>query len=467
MIIINLDHFFRPRAVAVIGASRDELAAGHGVFKSLLRGGVFDSPTNKPFKGNVYPVNIKADEILGVKCHKNITEIEEPIDLAVIVVPAKIVPNIIELCAKKGVKAVIVISAGFGELGEEGEKLQREMVDVADKTGIRIIGPNCLGIMRPSDSLNASFGPCMPLEGNVAFFSQSGALVDSIIDWSLEKDYGFSSIISYGNSADLDVCDFIEWAAKDEKTKSIALYIEGLKDGKRFIDVAKKVSKIKPIVALKSGKSESGSKAVSSHTGSLAGSARIYEAAFLKAGVSSANSVEELFDLAKVLADMPATDKNSIAIITNGGGAGVLCTDHCEKFGIDLVELSEKTLVKLDESGTMHPAYSRRNPLDIVGDATSERYEVAITTVLEDNSVGGIIVIQTLQTMTDSVRNAKAVVTAHKNFPDKPIVACFMGGKFSKKGTDILLENHIPQYNSPYEAAKVMKALIDRGNSCN
>lgn len=456
-----LDQFFNPGSIAVIGASRKNNSAGQGILKSLLKGGVFEYKTNKPFKGKLYAVNPNADSVLGVECYPSVLDIKEKVDLAVIAVPSKIVPSVIDECARKKVKGAIIISAGFGETGEKGKELEKIIMATARKAGLRIVGPNCLGLMKPSSNLNVSFGPCLPKEGNVAFFSQSGALIDSVIDWSLEMNYGFSAIVSLGNKIDLTISDFLLWAEKDKETKSIALYLEGLTEGKDFMKIAKKVSKSKPIVALKAGRSQTGMRAVSSHTGSLAGSYEIYKAAFRQSGVQVADNVEELFEMAEALAHQPAC-RNSIAIITNGGGAGVLCADHCEILGLNLAELSPKTISKLDASGKMHPAYSRRNPLDLVGDALHDRYEVALDAVLSQKDVFGVIVIQTLQTMTESVLDARAVLKARNDYPDKPIVTSYMGGKFSKKAVELLECNKVPDFNIPHKAAKAMKALVDR-----
>ena len=456
-----LEQFFNPKSIAVIGASRNKSSAGQGIVKSLLNGGVFKSKTNKPFKGKIYPINPNTHQVLGIKCYKSVLDVNGKIDLAVIVVPAKIVPFVMQQCAQKKIKAAIIISAGFSEIGEAGKILQNQVLHIARKNKIRIIGPNCLGLIRPSFSLNASFGPCMPKPGKVAFFSQSGALIDSVIDWSLEQNYGFSSIVSLGNKADITVTDLLLWAEQDKNTKSIALYLEGLKDGKKFMKIAKKVSKTKPIVVLKAGRSKTGIKAVSSHTGSLAGSYEIYKAAFRQCGVHNAHNIDELFEMADALACQPPC-KNNIAIITNGGGAGVLCADYCDELGIKLAKLNNTTLTKLDKSGKMHPAYSRRNPLDLVGDALHDRYDVAIDTVLQQKNVHGLIVIQTLQTMTQPVLDAKAVLKARKKYPAKPIITSYMGGKFTRKSVELLEANHVPDFNVPYKAANAMKALIDR-----
>jgi acetyltransferase len=456
-----LDKIFSPRTIAVIGASRDVSSVGHGILKNIVRGCVFESEYCRAFKGKVYPVNPNAESILGIRCYASIKDIEEDVDLAIIVTPATIVHSIVKECVQKKVGGIIIISAGFGEFSEEGKKTQEEIVKEVRAAKIPLIGPNCLGIIRPSENLNASFAPSMPPKGDVAFVSQSGAIADSIIDWAIEKRYGFSNLISYGNRADLDVHDFLEWLEKDPETKAIALYIEGIDDGKRFMEVASEVSKKKPIVALKAGRTAEGSSAIASHTGSLAGSYEIYKTAFNQSGVILAETVEDLFDLAKAFTTQPICD-NNIAIVTNGGGCGVLCADHCSSLGVKLVELKKSTITKLDKTGKMHPAYSRKNPLDIVGDALPERYEAAITTLLEEDYVSGLIVIQTLQTMTNPQEDARVIIEAHKKHPNKPIICVYMGGKFSKRGRLMLESEGIPDYNDLRKAARAMWALVKR-----
>lgn len=459
----ELDCIFRPRSIALIGASRRKQAVGHGVLVSLLRGGVFQSRYTRPFRGKVYPVNPNAKSILGARCFPDIASIPGPVDLAVIAVPAKIVPQVMKDCVRKGVRGAIIITAGFGEFGEQGQRLQDEVVRIARRGRIRIVGPNCLGVIRTENRMNASFAPTMPPRGCVAFISQSGALADSVIDWAIDNRYGFSSVVSYGNKADLDVYDFMEWLADDPETRVITLYIEGVKDGRKFLKVAKRVARKKPVIALKAGRGDAGAKAIRSHTGSLAGGFEIYEAAFRQSGVMLADDVEELFDIAKALAEQPPCRKNSIGIITNGGGCGVLAADYCERYGVKLAELRKSTLKALDRSGKMHPAYSRRNPLDIIGDALPERYRVAVHTLLAEPYIGGLIVIQTLQTMTDPVADAKAVIDAHRKWPHKPIICVYMGGRFSRVGTRYLEDHCIPDYNDPRKAAKAMSALVERG----
>lgn len=459
----RLDKVFRPKTVALIGASRDTRSVGYGILKNLTGGCVFESKYCKPFDGSIYPVNPNTEEILGLKCYKSVLEVKDTIDLAVIAVPAKIVPSVMKECAQKKVGAVVVISAGFAETGEEGKKLQDKVVEIARKAKIPLIGPNCLGIIRSAIHLNASFAPSMPPKGNVAFLSQSGALADSIIDWAIEQRYGFSTLVSYGNRADLDVHDFLEWLGEDDETKAITLYIEGIDDGRKFMEIASKVSRKKPIIALKAGRTSEGIKAISSHTGSLAGSYEIYKTAFSQSGIITADTVEELFDIAKALANQPVCRENSIAIITNGGGCGVLCADYCSSMGINLAELKKSTLDKLEKSGKMHPAYSRRNPVDLIGDALPERYEAAVNILLAEPYIHGLIVIQTLQTMTEPERDAQIMIEAHKKYPQKPIVCVYMGGKFSKHGIHTLESNNIPDFNDLSKAAKAMWALVKRG----
>ncbi len=454
---MNLEKLFNPKNIAVIGASRNEKAVGHGILKNLVTGCVYPSEYCQPFSGKIFPVNPKADKILNLKCYQSILDIKQSIDLAIIVVRANLVLKVVNQCVKKGVKSVIIISAGFAEFNAQGRRLQNQIAQVLKKANIPTLGPNCLGIIRTVNNMNATFAPAMPPKGEIAFISQSGALADSIIDWSIENRYGFSAIVSYGNKLMLDVADFLEYFDKDKNTKVIALYIEGLNDGRKFMRVAKTIKK--PMIVLKAGRSKQGIKAISSHTGSLAGSYDIYKAAFKQSNVLIADTVEELFDNAKALANLPKL-KGDVGIVTNGGGCGVLCADHCSELNVPLVDLKESTLKKLDQSGKMHPAYSRRNPLDIVGDALAERYEAAIDILLSEKYIGGLIVIQTLQSNTESEEDAKVVIRARRKYPQKPIVCVYMGGRFSQTAIDLLENARVPNYNDLKKAALAMKALL-------
>jgi len=460
--IKKLEGLFSPKSIAIIGASRDHNSVGYGILRNLNTGCVFQCKYCKPFPGKIYPVNPYAEKVQGIRAYPSILRIEDEVDLAIICVPAKIVPMVMEECVEKKVKAMIVISAGFAEIGEKGKELQEKIADIAKKSKIPLLGPNCLGVIRPSSKLNASFSPSMPPEGTIAFISQSGALADSIIDWAIEARYGFSSVVSIGNRADLDIVDFLEYFEDDEKTKAITIYVEGIGDGRKFMEVAERVSKKKPIIALKAGRTEHGKKAVSTHTGSLAGSYEIFEAALKQSGVIVADTVEEMFDYAKALAYQSSCKGNNVAIISNAGGPAVLCSDYCGLLGINLPELKKSTINKLDKTNVMHKAYSRRNPLDIVGDALPRRYEAALNVLLGENYIDGAIVIQTLQTMTDPEEDANIIIKAHEKFPDKPVISTYMGGHFSRKAIKLLEENKIPDFNDPKKSAMAMKILIDR-----
>ncbi len=454
----ELNPFFEPVGVAVIGASLNPEKVGYGLVKGLKEGGVFSRPGLKGFSGGIYPVNPKVQEILGIKCFPSILQVEERVDLAIIAVPSKFVPQVIRECAQKKVRGAIIISAGFSEAGSEGKKLQEEFLKVAEEANIRIVGPNCLGILYPPNNLNASFGLTLPYTGKIAFISQSGALADSVIDWSVKEKYGFSALISYGNKSDLDVPHFLAWAALDRNTQSICVYTEGLNDGRLFLEIAREVTLRKPVVAIKAGKSTVGTRAVSSHTGSLAGAYAVYQGAFKQSGIIPANSLRDMFDISKGLALMPPLKGDRIAIVTNGGGAGVLCADALEEEGLVLPAPAKEMIERIDDSGLMHPAWSRNNPFDIVGDATAERYKIVLEEAMRSELYDGVIVIQTLQTMTDTVKDAEIVVECFRKY-NKPVVTSFMRGQFAEEGIKVLENNGIPNYDDVQEAARVMGAL--------
>lgn len=448
---VKAQKIFNPKSVAVIGATDRPGSVGRGLCQNLLEG---------KNKRKIYFVNPFKKEVFGYKTYPKITDIKEKIDLAIIAVPSKIVPQVTKDCVKKQVGGVIIISAGFAEIGKKGEQLQKKITEILKTNDIPLIGPNCLGIIIPSIKLNASFAPTTPKPGNIAFISQSGALIDSVIDRSLIENYGFSFIVSYGNEADLTLADFLKLAQKDKQTKVITLYIEGLKNGCSFFETSREITQTKPIIILKGGKSKQAKKAVSSHTGSLAGEKEIYSAAFKQAGIIEVQSIEEMFDVAKSLSWQPRC-KNNIGIVTNGGGAGVITTDYCEQLYINLAKLKKETIKKINRSPVMPPHWSKRNPVDIVGDALPERYKVAIEALLQQQDICGLIVIQTLQIMTNSLENAKIIIGAKKKWPKKPIITVFMGGKSVEKAVKLLEKNKIPNYPDPLRAVKAMKALIN------
>ncbi len=442
-----MEKIFDPKSVAVIGATDRPGSVGLGLCKNLLEG-------EKQRK--IYFVNPNKKEILENKAYDKITDIKGEVDLAIIAVPAEIVPQVAKETAEKKVGGVIIISAGFSETGKEGAMRERKVKDVLEKAGIPFLGPNCLGVLRPAKKLNASFAPASPQPGNIALISQSGALIDSIIDASLTENYGFSSIISLGNSAGLGLSDFLKWLDGDGETKNAAIYLEGVNDGRLLLKTLKSLSK--PVVALKAGKTEAGTKAVSSHTGSLAGQREIYSAVFKETGVFEVETITELLNVSKALAWCPRF-KGKVGIVTNAGGPGALTVDYCSELGLEMASLKKDTIEKLKDSPALHPASSFANPLDVVGDASPQTYEEALNTLLNDENVGALIVIQTLQIMTKAAQNAKVVAKAGERHPDKPVIGCFMGGKLTQESVKILEENNIPNYSEPREAALALKAL--------
>ncbi len=446
---MQLEAFFNPKSIAVIGASREPEKVGHKILKNLLEYG---------FKGHLYPINPNTNELLGLKCYGNITEVPGQVDLAVIVVPEKIVPVIARECGEKGVKGIVVISAGFSETGREGTYLEKELLETCQKYNIRMQGPNCLGLINTQSRLNASFAAAQPHTGNIAFISQSGALGSTILNWALHNHVGFTKFISLGNEADLTATDFLEALSEDEQTRAIGLYIEGVKDGHRFVKVAKELSKNKPVIVLKSGTTDVGVRAVSSHTGSLAGSDAAFSAAFKKADVLRVDVLKELYDVLLAFEGQPLPKNNNVLIITNGGGPGILAADACEKIGLNLPLLEPEIREELRKSLPAHA--SLNNPIDVLGDADDRRYKLALTTGIKSQNISGIIVILTPQAMTPSDKIAELIVEISKT-TDKPIVASFMGFDEDSVAVKTLLKNNIPNYPFPESAAFVLKKMCE------
>ncbi len=440
--------FFNPSSIAIVGAAREPQKVGYEVLKNIIEG---------KFKGKIYPVNPKADEILGIKCFNSVKNIPEIPSLAVIVLPAKIVAQSLEECCQKGIKAIVIISAGFKETGKEGAEREKQLFEIANKYGSRIIGPNCLGITDTYSNLNASFGPFMPNKGQIAFISQSGALICAVLDWSKQENIGFSRVISIGNMADVSEAELIEECGNDNNTKVILLYMEGVKDGKDFIQRVSKITSKKPVLAIKSGLTASGSKAVSSHTGSLAGTASAYKAAFEKAGVIQINTLSELFESALLFISQPVIKGDKIAIITNAGGASVLATDTVEKTGLKMANLSADTQNMLKEK--LPSTANIHNPIDVIGDADEKRYADALENVLKDENVNGILTILTPQVMTKPYQTAEKVIEFSKKY-NKTIVSSFIGGITIKKTIALLQQNSIPNYGFPETAVNSLKSMV-------
>jgi acetyltransferase len=444
---IMLDKFFHPQSIAVIGASRTPGKVGYDILKNILQYG---------YKGNIYPINPGATEILGLTSYPSVIDVPDTIDLAIVVIPSKIVLDVIEQCGNKQIDAAVIITAGFKESGVEGARLEHDLVGKAKESGVRFIGPNCLGIIDTYSMINASFAAGMPKKGGIGFFSQSGALCLAVLDRALPEDIGFSKFISMGNKADISDTDIMLALAEDPDTKVILGYIEGVNDGRRFMEVASEVSKKKPVIVLKSGVTSSGAKAASSHTGALAGRESAFHAAFKQSGVIEAHSIGELFNYALAFANQPLPKGPNVAIITNSGGPGILAADASDKSDLHLVTLHKETVDEL--RGFLPSVASFYNPIDILGDATTERYEKAIHSVLQDDNVQGAIVLLTPTAVVDVDETAKAIVKI-ANSVDKPILSSFMGKQSIESGTKILMRHNIPNYSYPEEAVEALNAM--------
>ncbi|RLJ02601.1 MAG: CoA-binding protein [Candidatus Aenigmatarchaeota archaeon] len=446
----NLEYFFNPKSIAVVGASRSEGKIGNTIFGVLV----------KNFRGKVYPVNPKADRILGRRCYPSVLDTPD-VDLVVVAVPAVAVPKVMEEVVEKGTKAAVIITSGFGEIGNHAleERVKRII------TGkVRVIGPNCLGVYDSSSKVDTMFLPeerlKRPVEGPVAFISQSGAFGSVMMDAIGEEGIGVSKFMSIGNKIDVDEIDLMKYLEEDEKTGSIAIYLEGTEDGKKLMKVGKEVSKKKPVVCLKAGKSKKGTEAVSSHTGSMAGSARVYSAAFRQSGIIEAKTTEELFDFAKALAYQEPTGGRRIMIVTDGGGFGIVATDQAEKEGFDLVELDKKSKEILRKCV---PEYAIiKNPIDLTGDADSERYRKTLDLLCRNERIDGIVCIVLLQITTLGEDIVPILVKISRKYR-KPMTFCATGGKYTLEKTRELEKEGLPVYPTPERAVKAMSALVKRG----
>ena len=442
-----LDVFFSPERVAVIGATENPGSVGRSLFWNLI---------SNPFGGAVFPVNPKRSQVLGVKAYPNIRAIPEQIDLAVVVAPAPSVPQVIRDCADSKVKAAIVISAGFREIGPEGAKLEQETLAEARRGKIRIIGPNCLGVMSPMSGLNATFAAAMAKPGNIGFISQSGALCTAVLDWSLREMVGFSAFISIGAMADVGWGDLIAYLGDDPHTHSIIIYMESIGDARGFLSAARDVALSKPIIVIKAGRSEAAAKAAASHTGTLAGSDEVLNAAFRRCGVLRVQTMGQLFYVAEVLGKQPRPKGPRLAILTNAGGPGVLATDTLIGVGGELAELAPETLEALN--GILPRAWSHGNPVDILGDATPERYAKAVEIVAKDPNTDGLLTILTPQAMTDPTQIAEQLKPFAK-LDGKPILASWMGGAGVAAGEQILNHAGIPTFAYPDTAARIFQYM--------
>jgi len=449
-VVMGLDKFFNPESVAIVGASQNKGKVGHEILTSLINGG---------YKGKIYPINPKAETIEALKCYPDLESIGEVCELVVIVVPAKVVPAIMKQCAKIGVKSVIIITAGFKEVGEAGKSLEKEIIQIAKQGQIRVIGPNCLGVIAPANKLNASFGGEMPAAGTIGYLSQSGALLAAILDMANANGIGFSKLVSIGNKADIDELDIISTLGSDPETRVIAGYLESITDGAAFVREAEQISHTKPILLMKSGGTSAGAQAASSHTGSLAGGETAYEAVFERAGIVRCDSIKHQFDYACAFANQPLPVGTAVAVITNAGGPGIMAADAVERAGLTFAKLTDETIKKLSEK--LPPAANLYNPIDVLGDALADRYEFALGTVIDDTNVDVVLILLTPQAMTKSAATAEAIVRIARQKPQKTILACFMGAGKVEKGINILREGKIPQYDSPEAAVAAVKVMAD------
>ncbi|MFQ5941664.1 MAG: acetate--CoA ligase family protein [Nitrososphaerales archaeon] len=450
---MDLDRFISPKSVAVLGASNKEGSVGNAVMRNILQGG---------FTGVVYPVNPSSKEILGLKCYNSIIDLTDTVDLAIIITPSKTIPKLIEDCGNKAVKNVLIISAGFKETGEEGKLLEEQVKESARKHDIRIIGPNCVGLINadPEISLNATFTKGMPKYGNIALVSQSGAICSAMLEYASTKNIGFSKVFSLGNKVDVNENDILNMLASDASTKVILMYVEDLANGRKFIEIASNITgeieERKPILALKVGQSPVGARAIASHTGALAGSEEAYNAIFTQAGVLRVETTEELFDYAIAFANQPIPLEGT-AIITNAGGPGIIVADAAARYKLKLAKLNEDTIEELAK--TLPNTASLINPIDIIGDADHLRYQNALNIVLRDNNVNSCIVIATPQLMLNMKALAETIVKINKEFREKTILSSLMGIAWTADALTILEENKIPQYAFPESAVRTLATM--------
>jgi acetyl coenzyme A synthetase (ADP forming)-like protein len=449
----ELDGLFYPRSIAVIGASRQPGSVGHSLLANLLM---------NRYQGIIFPVNPYASSVLGLKCYPRVLEIPDDLDLAVIIVPSRIVAPVLEDCGRMGIKAAIVISAGFKEIGGEGVELERRVLEVSRKYEIALVGPNCLGIINtdPDSQMNATFATDMPKAGNIGFISQSGALCVAVLNYAQEANIGFSKFISMGNKAGVGENELLAYLKSDPRTDVILMYLEDLVDGREFMRIARQttgsIKHPKPIIALKAGRTLPGARAASSHTGSLAGSDRVYDAIFEQSGVLRVETLEELFDYVKGFSRQPLPKGSNVGIVTNSGGPGILATDACIRHGLNIPPLSGPTVLKMRRA--LAKTASLHNPVDLVAEAQAEQYEVALRSILKDGQIHSAIVILTSTAFTKVDQISAAVARVAGEF-EKPVVCCLLGVFDVSKGIEILEAAGIPNYRFPESAARVLSEM--------
>ncbi|MFA5995723.1 MAG: acetate--CoA ligase family protein [Patescibacteria group bacterium] len=445
---ISLERLFSPRSIAIIGASHTPGKLGYDVLKNTVQYG---------YKGEVYPINPTASAIAGRVCYPSVKQVPGNIDVAVIAVPAVAVASVLTECGEKQIPFVIIISAGFKEIGEEGKQHEQELLRIAEKYHIRLVGPNCLGLINAHNQLNASFTAGMPKAGNIALISQSGAMNVAMLDWAKQSQLGFSKILSVGNKSDIDEVECLNYLATDTNTSVIMLYLESLEHGQAFMEAASRITPSKPIIVLKAGASQQAQRAIRSHTGSLTGSEEAINAGFKKCGVIRAATIEQFFDYGLTFSTQPLPRHDKIVIITNAGGPGIMAVDAAQYTKLDIFKLNTNLQQLLKTQ--LPAAAGTKNPIDVIGDASAERYEHALNVLLADKTIAGAIAILTPQTMTQVNLTAEKIVSAAKRY-GKPVLASFMGGAAVQSGRDYLEEHQIPNYETPERAVLAMDQLI-------
>ena len=443
-----LRHFFDPSSVAVVGASQNPAKIGYDILNNIVQ---------YHYRGAVYPINPRLQEILGHKAYPDLTSVPSDIDLAVIAVPAPAVSGVLEQCGKKGVDSAVIITAGFKETGPQGAGLEEQLLRQARELGIRVVGPNCLGIIDTGSALNASFAAGMPLPGHIGFFSQSGAMCVAILDWALGENVGFSTFVSLGNKMDISETEIMLSMGENDNTRVILGYLESIDDGPRFMQAARDVSKKKPIIIIKSGTTGAGAKAASSHTGALAGSEHAYRAAFKQSGIIHAESMQALFAYAMAFASQPLPKGPSLVIITNSGGPGILAADACERSSLHLTPTRKETADRLREF--LPPTASVYNPIDIIGDATHDRYEKTLDVIVNDEFTHAVLILLTPTAAVEAEDVARGIVRLAKD-ADKPVMTAFMGEKRVRKARNIFRDHGIPTYDYPEDAVAALNAML-------
>jgi acetate---CoA ligase (ADP-forming) len=445
----NLKNFVEPDSIAIIGASRDKSKVGNIILHNIL--------SNK-YKGRLYVINPFARKVLGIKSYESILDITDNIDLAIIAVPAKFVLEVLAECGQKSIKNVVIITAGFSEIGDDGLQLQYDLEKLAKKFDINILGPNCLGFINTKINLDATFGSATPLRGNIAFASQSGAMGTSFIDWARKQNLGLSHFFSFGNKIGINENDLLEYFYNDDQVKLIVLYLEDFINGKEFMKLATKINQTKPIIILKPGKSVASQKAISSHTGAIATDSKIIETALRQSGCIQVNTMEELFYIARLFAWQPIIKNNKVAVITNAGGVGIQTVDDLENAGLEITLLSKSTQNDLNKY--LPTEASTTNPVDLLGDARADRYKLSLEKVIKDKNVDSIVVLLTPQRVTESLLTAKYVNQIADSY-NKCVVSCFIGGEIVEKSIQFLAKEKIPNYLFPNDATRSLGLMWD------